>query len=45
MIRVIVVDDEPMVCAHLRVILGSAEDIEVVEAAKRKARSEQRFAA
>jgi DNA-binding NarL/FixJ family response regulator len=33
MIRVVVVDDEPMVCAHLRVILGSAEDIEVVEAA------------
>jgi DNA-binding NarL/FixJ family response regulator len=31
--RVLVVDDEPMVCAHLRTILGSAEDIEVVEAA------------
>lgn len=30
MIRVVVVDDEPMVCAHLRTILGSAEDIEVV---------------
>jgi DNA-binding NarL/FixJ family response regulator len=30
MVRVIVVDDEPMVCAHLRTILGSAEDIEVV---------------
>lgn len=30
MIRVVVVDDEPMVCAHLRVILGSASDIEVV---------------
>jgi DNA-binding NarL/FixJ family response regulator len=30
MIRVIVVDDEPMVCAHLRTILGSAPDIEVV---------------
>jgi DNA-binding NarL/FixJ family response regulator len=30
MIRVLVVDDEPMVCAHLRVILGGAEDIEVV---------------
>lgn len=30
MIRVVVVDDEPMVCAHLRSILGSAEDIEVV---------------
>ncbi len=30
MIRVVVVDDEPMVCAHLRSILGSADDIEVV---------------
>lgn len=30
MITVIVVDDEPMVCAHLRTILGSAGDIEVV---------------
>ncbi|GAA3463952.1 response regulator [Saccharothrix longispora] len=30
MIRVVVVDDEPMVCAHLRVILGAAEDLEVV---------------
>ncbi|QUH00434.1 response regulator transcription factor [Saccharopolyspora erythraea] len=29
-IRVVVVDDEPMVCAHLRTILGSAEDVEVV---------------
>ena len=29
-IRVIVVDDEPMVCAHLRTILGSADDLEVV---------------
>src|SRR5437868_6276297 len=29
-IRVIVVDDEPMVCAHLRAILGSADDIDVV---------------
>jgi DNA-binding NarL/FixJ family response regulator len=29
-IRVLVVDDEPMVCAHLRTILGSAGDIEVV---------------
>jgi DNA-binding NarL/FixJ family response regulator len=29
-IRVVVVDDEPMVCAHLRTILGSADDIEVV---------------
>jgi len=27
---VVVVDDEPMVCAHLRTILGSADDIEVV---------------
>jgi DNA-binding NarL/FixJ family response regulator len=30
MIRVVVVDDEPMVCAHLRTILGGAEDVEVV---------------
>jgi DNA-binding NarL/FixJ family response regulator len=30
MIRLIVVDDEPMVCAHLRVILNAANDIEVV---------------
>lgn len=30
MIRVLVVDDEPMVCAHLRTILGSADDIDVV---------------
>lgn len=30
MIRAVVVDDEPMVCAHLRVILGGASDIEVV---------------
>jgi DNA-binding NarL/FixJ family response regulator len=30
MIRVVVVDDEPMVCAHLRVILGAAGDVEVV---------------
>jgi DNA-binding NarL/FixJ family response regulator len=29
-IRVLVVDDEPMVCAHLRTILGAADDIEVV---------------
>src|SRR5579862_9072107 len=29
MVRVVVVDDEPMVCAHLRTILGSAADIEV----------------
>ncbi|WP_163508935.1 response regulator [Fodinicola acaciae] len=33
MIRVVVVDDEPMVCAHLRTILGSADDIEVVDVA------------
>ena len=32
-IRVVVVDDEPMVCAHLRTILGSAGDIEVVDTA------------
>jgi DNA-binding NarL/FixJ family response regulator len=30
MIRVVVVDDEPMVCAHLRTILGASGDIEVV---------------
>ncbi|ATY13334.1 DNA-binding response regulator [Amycolatopsis sp. AA4] len=30
MITVVVADDEPMVCAHLRTILGSAGDIEVV---------------
>ncbi|HZC27446.1 MAG TPA: response regulator transcription factor [Actinopolymorphaceae bacterium] len=33
MVRVVVVDDEPMVCAHLRTILGSADDIEVVDEA------------
>jgi len=33
-IRVVVVDDEPMVCAHLRTILGSAADIEVVAQAQ-----------
>jgi DNA-binding NarL/FixJ family response regulator len=33
MLRVVVVDDEPMVCAHLRTILGSAADIEVVDEA------------
>ena len=33
MIRVVVVDDEPMVCAHLRTILGSAPDIEIVDEA------------
>jgi DNA-binding NarL/FixJ family response regulator len=32
-IRVVVVDDEPMVCAHLRTILGSSGTIEVVEEA------------
>ncbi len=32
-IRVVVADDEPMVCAHLRTILGSAADIEVVDQA------------
>jgi DNA-binding NarL/FixJ family response regulator len=31
--RVVVVDDELMVCAHLRTILGSADDIEVVDQA------------
>jgi DNA-binding NarL/FixJ family response regulator len=31
--RVVVVDDEPMVCAHLRIILGAAADIEVVDEA------------
>jgi len=30
---VVVVDDEPMVCAHLRTILGSAPGIEVVDEA------------
>jgi DNA-binding NarL/FixJ family response regulator len=33
MVRVVVVDDEPMVCAHLRTILGSSADIEVVDEA------------
>jgi DNA-binding NarL/FixJ family response regulator len=32
-IRVVVVDDEPMVCVFLRTILGSADDIEVVDEA------------
>lgn len=32
MIRVLLVDDEPMVCAHLRTIVGSAPDIDVVDA-------------
>lgn len=34
MIRVLVVDDEPMVCAHLRTILDSANDIDVVDVAQ-----------
>ena len=34
MIPVVVADDEPMVCAHLRTILGSAGDIEVVAQAQ-----------
>ncbi|MEU5879505.1 response regulator transcription factor [Spirillospora sp. NPDC047279] len=33
MIRVLLVDDERMVCAHLRTILGGADDIEVVDEA------------
>ncbi|WP_129307573.1 response regulator transcription factor [Streptomyces sp. L2] len=33
MARVVVVDDEPMVCGFLRTILGSAPDIEVVDEA------------
>ncbi|MET9730544.1 response regulator transcription factor [Streptomyces sp. NPDC006458] len=33
MARVVVVDDEPMVCVFLRTILGSAPDIEVVDEA------------
>ncbi|MEO5878128.1 MAG: response regulator transcription factor, partial [Streptosporangiaceae bacterium] len=32
-IRVIVVDDEPMVCAHLTTILGATPDIEAVDQA------------
>jgi DNA-binding NarL/FixJ family response regulator len=32
-VRVVVVDDEPMVCAHLRTILGSSPAIEVVDEA------------
>ncbi|WP_055587563.1 response regulator transcription factor [Peterkaempfera griseoplana] len=32
-VRVVVVDDEPMVCGFLRTILGSAGDIEVVDEA------------
>lgn len=34
MIRLLLVDDEPMVIAHLRTILGSAEDIDVVGEAR-----------
>lgn len=30
----LVVDDEPMVCAHLRTILGSVDDIDVVDDAQ-----------
>jgi len=33
-IRVLLVDDEPMVCAHLSTILGAAADIEVVGTAE-----------
>ncbi len=33
MVRVIIVDDEPMVCGFLRTILSSAEDVEVVDEA------------
>ncbi|GIE34430.1 hypothetical protein Ait01nite_074750 [Actinoplanes italicus] len=33
MIRVVVVDDEPMVCAHLRTILGATDDVRVVDEA------------
>ncbi|UQU66872.1 response regulator transcription factor [Couchioplanes caeruleus] len=32
-VRVVVVDDDPMVCAHLRTILESAADIRIVEVA------------
>ena len=32
-VRVVVVDDEPMVCGFLRTILGSADDIDVVDEA------------
>lgn len=32
MIRVLLVDDEELVCAHLRTMLGAADDIEVVGA-------------
>ncbi|WP_040406128.1 response regulator [Amycolatopsis nigrescens] len=40
-IRVLIVDDEPMVCAHLRTILGSAADIEVVGLAHDGAEAER----
>lgn len=33
MIRVLLVDDEVMVCAHLRTILGGADDLIVIDAA------------
>lgn len=33
MIRVTVVDDDPMVCAHLRAVFGFADDIDVVDEA------------
>ena len=33
MIRIVIVDDEPIVCEHLRTIVGSADDIEVVDVA------------
>jgi DNA-binding NarL/FixJ family response regulator len=32
-VRVLVADDEPMVCAHLRTILGAADGVEVVATA------------
>ena len=32
-VRVLLVDDEPMVCAHLRTILGTAADLDVVDVA------------
>jgi len=32
-IRVVVVDDDPMVCAHLRTILATADDLDVVDEA------------
>ena len=34
MIRLVLVDDEPMVLAHLRTVLSSADDIEVVATAQ-----------